>query len=195
MHRATNGNPLYVDSITHLLVAEERLNAGRVGPANRDGSVTTCRCRRACVLPHGRDSTYLDDESRTILRVAAVIGRTFTLPVLGMVVGRDQTSLLDLLDDAVNRGTIRPSGTLAGVLRVRAHPRPRRALSRTRTEQAGRAALARRQRPRTGQCSDLEPHLAELAHHFLLAIGPGRDADRAIEYSTRRAAGDGPDGL
>ncbi len=26
VHRATNGNPFYVDSITHLLVAEERLN-------------------------------------------------------------------------------------------------------------------------------------------------------------------------
>ena len=32
---------------------------------------------------------------------------------------------------------------------------------------------------------DLDPHLAELAHHFLLAIGPGRDAGRAVEYSAR----------
>ena len=32
---------------------------------------------------------------------------------------------------------------------------------------------------------DLDPHLAELAHHYLLATGPGRDASRAIDYSAR----------
>ena len=146
VHRATNGNPLYVDSITHLLVAEERLNPVESGTGEPGGSVSAAVAAEHARLPRGPRLTYLDDESRTMLRVAAVIGRTFTLPVLGMVVGRDQNSLLDLLDDAVDRGTIRASGSAAGCVRLRAHPRPRRAVSRARTEQAGRAALARRQR-------------------------------------------------
>ena len=148
VHRATNGNPLYIDSITHLLVAEERLNAAAADADEPDGAA-------ALPLPPSiRDATrsrlsYLDDEARSLLRVAAVIGRTFTLPVLGMVVGREQDPLLDL-----PRGRCQPADDprerpRPWCVRVRAHPRPRRAVSRARTEPAGRAALASRHRTRT----------------------------------------------
>ena len=195
VHRATNGNPLYIDSITHLLVAEERLNPLRIGRGNRVAP-TPCRCHRACVTRRGHASTYLDEESRALLRVAAVIGRTFTLPVLGMVVGRDQNALLDLLDDAVNRGTIRSSGSVAGSFAFE-HILVRDALYRE-LEPSRRAELHWRVGSALEEVhrGDLDPHLAELAHHFLLATGPGRDASRAIEYSDpSRRAGDGPDRL
>ena len=150
VHRATNGNPLYIDSITHLLVAEERLNPATGGPGEPGGVASAAACHRACVMPRGSRLTYLDDESRSLLRVAAVIGRTFTLPVLGMVVDRTQDVLLDLLDDAVTRGTIRVERQRPEFIRLRAHPRPRRAVSRARAESAGGAALAGWDGPRAG---------------------------------------------
>jgi tetratricopeptide (TPR) repeat protein len=183
VHRATNGNPLYVDSITHLLVAEERLNPAEPG----DGRP---RVESLPLPPSMRDATrsrlaYLDDEARDLLRVAAVIGRTFTLPVLGVVVGQHQDLLLDRLDDAVSRGTIRPSGSVAGSF-VFEHILVRDALYRE-VEPSRRAELHWRvgKALETVHHGDVEPHLAELAHHFLLAIGPGRDASRAVEYSAR----------
>jgi AAA ATPase domain len=184
VHRATNGNPLYVDSITHLLVAEERLKPVESGTGERGGSVTLPLPPSMRAATRTR-LTYLDDESRTILRVAAVIGRTFTLPVLGMVVGRDQNSLLDLLDDAVDRGTIRASGSAAGAFAFE-HILVRDALYRE-LEPSRRAELHWRVGSGLEEVhrSDIEPHLAELAHHFMLAIGPGRDSSRAVEYSTR----------
>ena len=38
VHRATNGNPLYIDSITHLLVAEERLHLDDDDDGESDGT-------------------------------------------------------------------------------------------------------------------------------------------------------------
>jgi hypothetical protein len=186
VHRATRGNPLYVDSITHLLVAEDRLQFD----SDQGGEAEAV----ALPLPPSiRDATrsrlaYLDAESRSVLRVAAVIGRTFTLPVLGIVVGRPPDALLDLLDLAVNRGTIRPSATVAGSF-VFEHILVRDALYRE-LEPSRRAELHWQVGTALEEVNagDLEPYVAELAHHFLLAIGPGREAARAVEYSKR--AGD-----
>ena len=184
VHRATNGNPLYIDSITHLLVAEEQLNPTMGGPGEAAGVASLP------LPPSMRDATrsrltYLDDESRSLLRVAAVIGRTFALPVLGMVADRTQDVLLDALDDAVTRGTIRVSGAVPNSFSFE-HILVRDALYRE-LEPSRRAELHWRVGTALEQVhrADLDPHLAELAHHFLLAIGPGRDTGRAIEYSTR----------
>jgi AAA ATPase-like protein len=184
VHRASRGNPLYVDSITQLLVAEERLQLAGGGTEGTGGS-------DALPLPASiREATrarldYLDDESRAVLRVAAVIGRTFTLPVLGSVVGRDSDEVLDVLDAAVTRGTIRESGTVAGSYYFE-HILVRDALYRE-LEPSRRAELHWQVGTALERihAADAEPHLAELAHHYLLAIGPGRDARRAIDYSTR----------
>ncbi len=184
VHRATQGNPLYVDSITHLLVAEDRLQEAS-GRGDEPGAV-------ALPLPPSiRDATrsrlaYLDAESRAALRVAAVIGRTFTLPVLGIVVGRPPDTLLDLLDVAVNRGTIRPSTTVAGSF-VFEHILVRDVLYRE-LEPSRRAELHWHVGTALEQvnASDLDPHVAEIAHHFLLAIGPGtrrRSGDRVLDAS------------
>ena len=184
VHRATNGNPLYVDSIAHLLVAEEQLNPVEAvtGEPGSVGSLPLPLSMRAATRSR---LTYLDDESRSVLRVAAVVGRTFALPVLGMVVDRTQHLLLDVLDEAVNRGTIRASTTVANAFTFE-HMLVRDALYRE-LEPSRRAELHWRVGTALEQVhrGDLDPHLAELAHHFLLAVGPGRAAGRAIDYSSR----------
>ncbi len=183
VHRATNGNPLYIDSITHLLVAEERLHVATDGGESGGGAALP-------LPPSMRDATrsrldYLDDDARELLRVAAVIGRTFTLPVLGIVVGRDQDALVDLLESAVSRRTIRISGSVPGSFAFE-HILVRDALYRE-LEPSRRAELHWRVGAALEQVhrGDLDPHLAELAHHFLQAIGPGREAGRAVDYSAR----------
>jgi tetratricopeptide (TPR) repeat protein len=186
VHRATRGNPLYVDSITHLLVAEDRLHLDTDAAGDSDAVDLP-------LPPSIREATrsrlaYLDEESRGVLRVAAVIGRTFTMPVLGVVVGRPPDALLDLLDGAVNRGTIRPSATVAGSF-VFEHILVRDALYRE-LEPSRRAELHWQVGVALEQVNagDLDQFVAELAHHFLLAVGPGREAARAVDYSQR--AGD-----
>ena len=184
VHRATNGNPLYIDSITHLLVAEERLNSGDAGD-DEPGGVAPLPLPPSIREATRSRLTYLDDESRAVLRVAAVIGRTFTLPVLGLVVDRSPDVLVDLLDDAVSRGTIRVWVAASGAYAFE-HILVRDALYRE-LEPSKRAELHWRVGTALEQAhrGDLEPHLAELAHHFLLAIGPGRDVERAVDYSAR----------
>jgi tetratricopeptide (TPR) repeat protein len=184
VHRATQGNPLFVDAITHVLVAEQRLHAvdlderGIRGPPSLPLPPSIREAIRQRL-------TYLDDDTRTLLRVAAVIGRTFSLAVLGEVVGRPPEPLLEQLDVAVSNGTLKANGKLAGsytfehilvrdTLYVELDPRTRIALH-------GRVGEVLEH----VHADDLDPRLAELAHHFLLAIGPGNDVGRAVDYAAR----------
>ncbi len=102
-----------------------------------------------------------------------------------MVVGREQNALLDLLDDAVNRGTIRSSGSVVDSFAFE-HILVRDALYRE-LEPSRRAELHWRVGSALEEVhrGDPDPHVAEFANHFLLATGPGRDAGRTIDYSAR----------
>lgn len=183
VHQATQGNPLFVDAITHVLVAEHRLHSVELNGRGVQGTLLPLppSIREAI---RGRLS-YLDDDARTLLRTAAVIGRTFTLAVLGDVVGRSPELLLEALDVAVSKGTLRTNGKLAGSYTFQ-HILVRDALYaeldlRTRTALHGRVGEVFEKI----HADDLDPHLAELAHHYLLAIGPGGPVDRAVDYAAR----------
>jgi AAA ATPase domain len=184
VHRATGGNPLHVDSITYLLVAEDRLHGG---DSRRDDvlGATELPLPQSIVAATRSRLGYLDEATRALLQVASVIGRTFTLPVLGAVTGHKPDALLDALDVATTRGTLRASGTVRGGF-VFEHILVRDALYRE-LEPSRRAELHWRVGTALEQihAADLDQHVAELAHHFLFASAPGRDAGPAIEYSAR----------
>jgi tetratricopeptide (TPR) repeat protein len=180
LHRATDGNPFFVDELLRLWVAEggvprdEDLAIGRFGiPAG----VRDVIRRRLAPLPPA---------DVAVLEVAAIEGRHFQLASLERLAGRDLGALLATLGRAGDAGIVVPVGAAPGrwafshalireVLYDDLDPARRIALHRTMGE-----ALEERYR------ADTAPHLAELAHHFL-AAAPGGGAERALAWAVRAA--------
>ncbi len=178
MHAETDGNPLFVGEIVRLLAAE-----GRLDDASLDLSVVPDSVRAVI----GRRLGRLSEECRALLMLASVLGREFDLEVLARVSGLDRTALLEQLDEAVAARVVSDVPGVVGRLRF-AHalirdavydelPMARRV---TLHERAGEAIEAM-------HAADLDPELAELAHHFFEAA-PGGNLQRAAEYA--RLAGD-----
>jgi tetratricopeptide (TPR) repeat protein len=181
IHRLTGGNPLFLGEAVRLLAAEGRLD---------DRGVATIR---HLPVPSGMRETilrrlgHLSTDCREILFPAAVLGREFSLEALQRLSGRPTRDVLTLLDEAAAARVV--SGQPGAIGRLRfAHALIRDGLYDelplpARYELHGRAGEVLE----ALYAGDLEPHLAELAHHFCEAA-PGGDVDRAVRYA--RAAGD-----
>ena len=178
VYRTTEGNPFFVDEVVRLLVA----HASAHGP-HADVPVPL-------QIPHGvRDAIRerlrpLSAGCRRVLTVAAVIGREFDLLALERACGMPTEPLLELLAEAAAVGIVEP------VSAVLARHRFSHALfCETLYDELTPVQRLRLHR-QIGElieqlhAPDLEPHLAELAYHFLQAAAGG-DVDRAIAYATR----------
>jgi predicted ATPase/DNA-binding SARP family transcriptional activator len=172
----TDGNPLFVGEIVRLLAAEGWLEAagGRFAVPQSVREVIERRVRR------------LGEEPANLLTLASVLGREFEPDVLAHFSERSPEDTLLLLDEAI---TERLVGEVPGSRdRLRfAHELIRDTLY------DGLAAGSRvRLHRRAGEVletlygGNLDPHLAELAHHFT-AAALGGDVDKAIGYSRRAA--------
>ena len=178
LHSSTEGNPLFVGEVVRLLTAEGRLD----DPAPR---ITVPDSVREVI---GRRLRHLSNECRRVLTLASVLGREFGLVALERVAdytGIDR--LLEVFDEAV---AARVVGEVPGALgRLRfAHSLIRDTLY-SELPATHRARLHRRVAEvlEALYAADLEPHLAELAHHYVAAI-PAVDPAAAVEYARR--AGD-----
>ena len=185
IHRATGGNPLFVEELGRLLAAEGRLDE----PIDNRGL--------RLAIPHGlrdviaRRLERVSDPCRETLRVASVLGREFTIAALAHASAREPADVLGLLDEAI-RARVAGEAPGAGRRMRFSHVLIRDALydelGVSRRMQLHREigdALAGLYR------DDPDRHLAELAHHYLQAA-PGGDVDKAIDYAWRagdRAAG------
>lgn len=177
IHDLTEGNPFFAVEITRLLAAQGQLDQSEptlvIPPSVRE----TVRRRLEAVSP----------ECRQLLSTAAVIGREFSLAVVARTLSpaARQPELRVLVDEAVAHQVISPALSSAESY-VFAHALIREALY----EELG-AARAPTHR-RVGEAIEalygavLEPHLAELAHHFLQAAPVGT-AERAVAYALRAA--------
>ena len=179
VHLATDGNPFYVDEVLRLLAAEGRLEAP--GPLARlplpDG-VRDAIARRLAPLP---------DDVRELLAVASVIGREFRVETLAGAAGLDAGDVVVLLDRGTAHGAVEEARDRLGRFRFR-HALVMEVLydglSATRRAMLHRAVGETLERTYAGA---LEPHVAELAHHFVHASPPG-DAAKAIDYARRAGA-------
>lgn len=178
--RETEGNPLFVTEVVRLLVSESILDEAAEGAARR------------IVLPDsvreviGRRLSQLSPECADVLALASVLGRDFSLDALALVSERPTDELLELLETGIaarlvtevpgSLGRLRFAhalvrdvlyGELTTVRRIRVHRRAGEALERIYDR-------------------DVEPHLTELAYHFVEAA-PGGDVDRAVGYAGRAA--------
>jgi hypothetical protein len=177
----TDGNPLFVREIARLLIDDGPVDA----PGTQAGWVRQ--------IPAGIQETIrrrlerLPSGCAAVLARAAVLGRDFELRVLDrMRASASEPLALDVIDAAVEARLVAPAASAPGRLRF-AHALVRETLyadlpaaERVRLHRAAGRALEDVHR------ADLAPHLAELAHHFLVAAVDG-DADRARGYAVAAA--------
>jgi DNA-binding SARP family transcriptional activator len=189
LHRATDGNPFFIEEVW-LHLADSQL-----GP-RLDAWVEALESRSLGVPlgvqeVTGRRLAGFDERSRRLLELASVVGVDFRLEVLQHVTGLPDAQLGEALDEAVaaqlvselpgDVGGYAFSHTLTRAALYEGLPSLRRASLHARVGEALEELHA----------ANVEPHLGELAFHFLAARG-GEPADKAVNYSRR--AGDRANG-
>ena len=176
--RDTTGNPLYLEQAVRLRDTEMRL-----------GILTEADLLDLTVPPRISDVILrrVDHASRTCgeaLRLASVLGTEFSFEVLRRLGGFSQEEVVEVLDEALESGL---------VLRAADHP-SLVTFAHDLIRQSLYESLSHRERVRlhaqaaqsleAAYGEDVEPHLAELAHHFYEAA-PGGYVDSAVEYARR----------
>jgi DNA-binding SARP family transcriptional activator len=172
IHGRTEGNPLFVGELVRLL------DAPGEEPAIPEGVRTTIR-RRLGRLP---------EECRSLLSLAAVLGREFELAALELMATRPAAELLPALQPALAaRLVIEIRGGYGRPVRLRFSHALVREVLYDELPPARRVELHREAGESLERlyATDPEPHLAELAHHFAEAAIAG-DRAKALDY-TRRA--------
>jgi tetratricopeptide (TPR) repeat protein len=180
VHRETEGNPLFVREVVELLAHEGRLDSSEDAPFQGLG------IPQGIKRIIGRRLGQLPDAWKHVLTVASILGREFDAEVVGGVAGLPRDRLVEALDEAVAARVVTEAPT-PGQLRF-SHALVRDVLYDD-LSPSRRVSLHQR----TGEvlealyAGNLDPHLAELAHHFTEAT-PAGNAGKAIRYG--RAAGD-----
>ena len=176
VHEETEGNPLFLVEMVRLLEHE-----GGMGAHQAAG-------RR--ILPEGirevigRRLAHLPDQTAEVLGLAAVLGREFDVETLSVLAGSPTSKVVSVLEDALAVRIVTDVPGATGRLRF-GHALIRDTLY-DELPPARRLALhglAGEALERV-HASDLGPHLAEVAHHFVQAA-PAGEGDRAVEYARR----------
>jgi DNA-binding SARP family transcriptional activator len=181
LHGETEGNPFFVEEVLRHLEESGSL----------EGRMTSAALARMGVPEGvkdvvGRRLARLGENANHVLAIAAVVGRRFGLDVLERLAGLGEDALIAALDDALAADLIADEPSTPGRFTFK-HALVREtvydSLSQTRRvrlhRRIGEALAAIHAR-------ELDPHLGELAHHFVASARPG-DADEAVRYATAAA--------
>jgi tetratricopeptide (TPR) repeat protein len=173
LYRVTAGNPLFVDGITRVLLAERKL--GTSDRIDLRGFKVPEDVRGAIRKRLGLLST----QAQSVLAVAAVLGQEFDTGLLRRISNLSAGTFCELMDEASEVGVVAPSSHDSYRF---THPLIREALYKGSTE-AERMRLHRVIGEALEQmhAANLTPHLAALAHHFREAC----IVEKAIDYSIR----------
>jgi hypothetical protein len=179
VHHASAGNPFFVDELVQLLASQGRLHGDdRLAPD-------------PLPLPHGVRDTIrrrlapLDEASMQTLRAAAVIGGQFRLVTLARVMGGSPAAILERLDAPLRAGLVTAADARGHFAFVHALVRDTLIGGIGATERA-RLHLRTAEVLEQLYGDDVEPHLAEIAHHFLQGASEG-GARRAVAFAARAA--------
>jgi DNA-binding SARP family transcriptional activator len=174
IHAETDGNPLFVSETVQLLAAEGRVDRPGVHLSIPPGVRAVIR-RRIARLP---------ERSGEILVTASVMGREFGLDALSELSELSPSELMEVLGEAMAERVLDDVPGAPGRIRF-SHVLIRDTLydeltaaKRMQLHKEVGAALEVTYR------SHPEPHLAELAQHFV-AAAPLGVADKAIDYARR----------
>jgi DNA-binding SARP family transcriptional activator/tetratricopeptide (TPR) repeat protein len=184
IHTHTEGNPLFVTEIVRLLESERRLDEG-AGAADAADLGVPSGVRWVI----GRRLEQLDEASKSVLEVAAVLGREFELDALSDILDGANGNVRHAVEQALGVRLVAPAPGGPG-LRF-SHALVRDALYESLP--AGRRIEFHR---RVGEAlerryaRDPEAHLTELAFHFYEGVSR-TGAAKAVHYAQaagRRAA-------
>lgn len=174
IHGRTAGNPLFVEEVVSLSEAEGGLDASLSIPPGIRSVI-------------GRRVGRLAAGCRELLAPASVFGREFRVDALAQLCAATPAGLLDTLDEAMVERVVEEVPGAPGRLRF-GHVLIRDTLYEDLTP-ARRLQLHRDAGAvlEDVYSADLESHLAELTHHFVIAA-PAGTAHKATDYA-RRAGG------
>ena len=177
IHAETEGNALFVSEAVQLLAAE--------GSVDQAGAHLSIPPGVRAVI--GRRVARLSEPCRQLLVPASVIGREFALDALTELSELGGDELMDVLNEAMAERVLDDVPGAPGRVRF-GHVLIRDTLYDELTA-ARRMQLHKEvgEALESAYSSDPEPHLAELAQHFVIAAPIGVK-DKAIDYSRR--AGD-----
>jgi len=177
IHEQTEGNPLFVREVVRLLVEQNYFAIQQLTPG------AAVRLPEGVRETIGRRLNRLSPICNEVLAVASVIGREFGWEVLARAMPEQtEEAVLAALEEAMAARVIEETG--AGhfqfthtLVRVTLYDELRTGQRRRLHHAVGVAIEAAHQR-------DLEPVLADLAHHFR-AAGLAGDGERSIGYAIR----------
>jgi class 3 adenylate cyclase len=178
LYQATDGNPFFLDEIVRLMTTGHDSTSERL-----DSAFPVPESVRAAIR---RRMSPLTEQTRTVLTVASVIGQEFDLALLLDICGLASEHLIESLDEAITNVLISQMSGTVGRYRF-IHAITAEALrgefgtsARARLHERIAAAMEK------VYCDDLEPHLAQVAHHYVQALPLGR-VDKAVEFARRGA--------
>lgn len=180
LHRQTNGNPLFVAEAVRLLAAEGSLSA------NVEVSALHLAIPQAVREVIVRGLARLSEGCRRMLTNASVVGPDVSIGVLRRLsdIGIDEFS--DAVDEAVGAGLLVEAVGTPGHFRF-SHDLVREALYEAIPPgQRARLHLAAGNILESIHETDLDPHLAEIAHHYFESASIG-ETPKAVEYARRAA--------
>ena len=174
IHAETEGNALFVSETVQLLAAEG-------GVEGADAHLTIPPGVRAVI---GKRVARLSDRCREMLVAASVMGREFGIDALTELSELAPDQLMDVLNEAMAERVLDDVPGAPGRVRF-SHVLIRDTLYDELTA-ARRMQLHREvgEALEAAYASDPEPHLAELAQHFV-AAAPLGVRDKAVEYARR----------
>ena len=181
VYRETEGNPFFVEEVFQHLDEEGRLRDAE-GVWKADLEVDELEVPEGVRLVIGRRVDRLAATTRKLLTTAAVVGRSFDLPLLTVLGGDDEDDVLTALEEAESAQLIRTISSGREVRWEFAHGLIRQTLE-------GALSLPRRQRAHLRVADAMEEahgdvvhrHAADLAHHLFQA-GAAADSERTVRY-------------
>lgn len=178
VHDASAGNPFFVDELVQLLASQGRLHDARAAAEPLplpDGVRDAIRRRLSPLEPAVLEA----------LCAAAVIGGRFRLQTLAHVLAEPTRTVLAWLEQPLRSGILIPTRDPGrfGFAHALVRDTLLESLGATRRARL-HLVIAEALEESYGQ--DIEPHLAQVAHHFLQAASEG-SAERAVAYAARAA--------
>jgi tetratricopeptide (TPR) repeat protein len=182
LHDETDGNPFFIGEVLRHLTETGAVYQSEGRWTSDLGTIGQLGLPESVREVIGRRLSRLSDDANRVLRVAAVMGSTFSPLLLAGLpdVPADPDALLDALDEAQRAGVVVESGTAYSF----AHDLVRQTLL-SELSAARRGRLHQRVGEALEAMPDKDPNLAALAHHFAEAREPAKAAEYACRAGRR----------